>query len=169
MGNYVIAVRKYLIVSPSELGNYLIADSQPRPGPAGQRKRDPLQQAAQAGGAALMPLCNSGHLLGERPHRAGGLAAPEPAHLQLNLNGTPAARQVMQAAPVTVVDLRRGRPAAVTGRRPATGAGHDPHAAAQVLNLSQVQAIQVREEQGQDTGFPAGELMQHNDSHGRSS
>jgi hypothetical protein len=28
MGNYVIAVGKYVIVSPSELGNYMIADSQ---------------------------------------------------------------------------------------------------------------------------------------------
>jgi hypothetical protein len=27
MGNYVIAVGKYVIVSPSELGNYMIADS----------------------------------------------------------------------------------------------------------------------------------------------
>jgi hypothetical protein len=27
MGNYVIAVGNYLIVSPSELGNYVIADS----------------------------------------------------------------------------------------------------------------------------------------------
>jgi hypothetical protein len=27
MGNYVIAVRKYVIVSPSELGNYKIADT----------------------------------------------------------------------------------------------------------------------------------------------
>jgi hypothetical protein len=27
MGNYVIAVGNYLIVSPSELGNYKIADS----------------------------------------------------------------------------------------------------------------------------------------------
>jgi hypothetical protein len=26
MGNYVIAVGNYLIVSPSELGNYMIAD-----------------------------------------------------------------------------------------------------------------------------------------------
>jgi hypothetical protein len=28
MGNYVIAVGNYLIVSPSELGNYMIADTQ---------------------------------------------------------------------------------------------------------------------------------------------
>jgi hypothetical protein len=27
MGNYVIAVRNYLIVSPPELGNYVIADT----------------------------------------------------------------------------------------------------------------------------------------------
>jgi hypothetical protein len=27
MGNYVIAVGNYVIVSPSELGNYLIADT----------------------------------------------------------------------------------------------------------------------------------------------
>ena len=27
MGNYVIAVRNYVIVSPSELGNYMIADT----------------------------------------------------------------------------------------------------------------------------------------------
>jgi hypothetical protein len=27
MGNYVIAVRKYVIVSLSELGNYMIADT----------------------------------------------------------------------------------------------------------------------------------------------
>jgi hypothetical protein len=26
MGNYVIEVRNYVIVSPSELGNYMIAD-----------------------------------------------------------------------------------------------------------------------------------------------
>jgi hypothetical protein len=31
MGNYVIAMGNYLIVSPSELGNYKIADSQPGP------------------------------------------------------------------------------------------------------------------------------------------
>jgi hypothetical protein len=29
MGNYVIAVGNYLIVSPSELGNYKIADTVP--------------------------------------------------------------------------------------------------------------------------------------------
>jgi hypothetical protein len=29
MGNYVIAVGNYVIVSPSELGNYLIADIWP--------------------------------------------------------------------------------------------------------------------------------------------
>jgi hypothetical protein len=116
-----------------------------------------------------MPLRHPWHLLCERQHRAGGPGAPEPAHLQFNLNRTPAAGQVMQAPPVTVVHLRRGRAAAAAGRRPAAGTRHDPHAAAQVLDLLQVQAIQVREEQGQDTGFPASELMQHNDSHGRSS
>jgi hypothetical protein len=30
MGNYVIAVRNYVIVSPSELGNYMIADTRVR-------------------------------------------------------------------------------------------------------------------------------------------
>ena len=30
-------------------------------------------------------------------------------------------------------------------------------------------ATQMREQQVQQTGFPAGELVQHNDSHGRSS
>jgi uncharacterized membrane protein len=30
MGNYAIAVRNYVIVSPSELGNYKIADSPSR-------------------------------------------------------------------------------------------------------------------------------------------
>ena len=29
MGNYVTAVGNYVIVSPSELGNYMIADSRP--------------------------------------------------------------------------------------------------------------------------------------------
>ena len=35
---------------------------------------------------------------------------PEPAHLQFNLNGTPAAGQVMQAAPVTVVTCAEALP-----------------------------------------------------------
>jgi len=30
MGNYVIAVGNYVIVSPSELGNYMIADNSAR-------------------------------------------------------------------------------------------------------------------------------------------
>jgi hypothetical protein len=35
MGNYVIAVGNYVIVSPSELGNYMIADTRTGLAPAG--------------------------------------------------------------------------------------------------------------------------------------
>ena len=47
--------------------------------------------------------------------------------------------------------------------------GYDLHAAVQVLHAIEGQPAQMREQQVQQTGFPAGELVQHNDSHGRSS
>jgi hypothetical protein len=39
MGNYVIAMRNYVIVSPSELGNYKIADRHRMEVSAARRKR----------------------------------------------------------------------------------------------------------------------------------
>jgi hypothetical protein len=39
MGNYVIAVRNYVIVSPSELGNYKIADTRRLPVEPGRLNR----------------------------------------------------------------------------------------------------------------------------------
>jgi hypothetical protein len=38
MGNYVIEVRKSVIVNPSQLGNYKIADSRPNTGEEPNRK-----------------------------------------------------------------------------------------------------------------------------------
>jgi hypothetical protein len=64
---------------------------------------------------------------------------------------------------------RRQRPASAAGHRPRAGAGLDLHAAAQVLHPVEVQPAQVREQQVQQTDFSAGELVQHNDSQGRSS
>jgi len=85
------------------------------------------------------------------------------------LDRPPAAGQVLQAAPVPVVHPRRQCPAVTAGHRPGAGAGYDLHAAVEVLHAVQVQPAQMREQQVQQAGFPAGELVQHNDSHGRSS
>ena len=81
----------------------------------------------------------------------------------------PAAARSCRAAPVPVVHPRRQYPAVTAGHRPGAGAGYDLHAAVQVLHAIEVQPAQMREQQGQQTGFPAGELVQHDDSLGRSS
>ena len=109
------------------------------------------------------------HLLSERRDRAGRVVADEAADLQPDLDRPPAAGQVLQAAPVPVVRPRRQCPAATAGHRPRAGTGYDLHAAVQVLHPIQVQPAQMREQQVQQAGFPAGELVQHNDSLGRSS
>ena len=52
MGNYVIAVGNYVIVSPSELGNCMIADTlTPRPGDLGVG--DPFAHATKPAAAAF--------------------------------------------------------------------------------------------------------------------
>ena len=109
------------------------------------------------------------HLLSERRGRAGRVVADEAADLQFDLDGPPAAGQVLQTAPVPVVHPRRQCPAVTAGHRPGAGTGYDLHAAVQVLHAIEVQPAQMREQQVQQTGFPAGELVQHNDSCGRSS
>ena len=142
---------------------------QPGPGAAGQRERDPLEQAPQPCRAPLVPGGQPLHLLSERRDRAGRVVADEAADLQLDLDRPPAAGQVLQAAPVPVVHPRRRCPAVTAGHRLGAGAGYGLHAAVQVLHVIEVQPAQMREQQGQQAGFPAGELVQHNDSHGRSS
>jgi len=135
---------------------------QPAAGAAGQRQRDLLQQGSQRCSTPLIPAGQPWHLLSERRHLAGRVAAAEPADLQHDLNRPPAAGQVGQAAPVPVVHLRRDRPAAPAGQRRRPGPGRDPHHLAQVLDMLQVQARQVREQHHQQAGFPGGELVQHN-------
>jgi hypothetical protein len=133
---------------------------QPGPGAAGQRERDPLQQAPQPCRPPLVPGGQPLHLLSERRDRAGRVVADEAADLQPGQDGPPAAGQVVQAAPVPVVHPRRQRPAVTAGHRPRGGAGYDLHAAVQVLHVIEVQPAQMREQQVQRTGFPAGELVQ---------
>ena len=60
------------------------------PGAAGQRERDPLQQAPQPDRAALVPGGQPVHLLGERRHDAGRGVADEPADLEYDLDRTAA-------------------------------------------------------------------------------
>jgi hypothetical protein len=136
--------------------------SQPGTRAAGQRQRDLLQQVLQPCRAALIPAGQPRDLLGERGYRARRVAAAEPADLQHHLHGPPAAGQVGQAAPVPVMHLRRDRPAAAAGQLRRPGPGRDPYPVAQVLDLSKVQACQVREQHHQQAGFPGGELVQHN-------
>ena len=131
----------------------------------GQCERDPLQQAPQPCRPPLVPGGQPLHLLSERRDRAGRVVADETADLESGLDGPPAAGQVLQAAPVPVVHPYHS--VRSHGRPPARSAGYDLHAAAQVLHAIEVQPAQMREQQ--DSGFPAGELVQHNDSHGRSS
>jgi hypothetical protein len=135
---------------------------QPGTRAAGQRQRDLLQQVPQARRAALIPAGQPGDLLGERGHRACRVAAAEPAGRQHHLDRPPAAGQVGQAAPVPVMHLRRDRPAAPAGQRDRPGPRRDPHPAAQVLDVSKVQARQVREQHHQQASFPGSKLVQHN-------
>lgn len=58
--------------------------------------------------------------------------------------------------------LRRDRPATPAGQRGGPGPGNDPHSVAQVLDLTQLQARQMRKQQGQQAGFPGSKLVQHN-------
>ena len=90
---------------------------QPGPCAAGQCERDPLQQAPQPCRAPLVPGGQPVHLLSERRDRAGRVVADEAADLQFNLDGPPAAGQVLQAAPVPVVHPRRRCPAVTAGHR----------------------------------------------------
>jgi hypothetical protein len=129
---------------------------------AGQRQRDLFQQVPQPGGAPLVPAGQPGDLLGERDHRACQVAAAEPAGLQHDLDRLPAAGQVGQAAPVPVMHPRRDHPAAAAGQQDRPGPGHDPHPAAQVFDVSKVQARQVREQHHQQAGFPGSKFVQHN-------
>jgi hypothetical protein len=135
---------------------------QPGTRAAGQRQRDLLQQVPQLRGAPLVPAGQPGNLLSERGHRAGRVAAAEPAGLQHDLDRPPAAGKIGQAAPVPVVYPRRDHPAAPAGQQHRPGPGRDPHLAAQVLDANQVQAGQVREQHHQQAGFPGSELVQHN-------
>jgi hypothetical protein len=135
---------------------------QPRARAAGQCQRDLLQQGLQRCRAPLVPAGQPGHLLSERRHLAGRVAAAEPADLQHHLNRPPAAAPVGQAAPVPVMHLRRQHPAAPAGQHRGPGPGRDPHPLAQVLGMFQVQARQVREQHHQQAGFPLGKLVQHN-------
>jgi len=52
MGNYVIGVGNYVIVSPSELGNYMIADTVPRRGHCLRRSVNAAALFASAAPAA---------------------------------------------------------------------------------------------------------------------
>jgi len=129
---------------------------------AGQRKRDPLQQAPQPRRAALMPPGQPGHLLSERRHRARLVAAAEPADHQLHLHRPPAAGQILQATLIPVMHPHRWHPAATAGHRGRKGPGDDPHRAAQILHMIEIQARQVREQQAKQASFPASEFVQHN-------
>ena len=53
MGNYVIEVGNYVIATPSELGNYKIADSEPRL-PAGEARSDPRHQVIEQARVPVM-------------------------------------------------------------------------------------------------------------------
>ena len=103
--------------------------SQPGPGAAGQRERDPLQQAPQLRRATLMPPGQPGQLLSKGRHRARRGIAPHPPDRQLDLDRPAAAGQIPQAAPVPVMNPRRRRPAARAGQQPCARAGRDPHPA----------------------------------------
>jgi hypothetical protein len=135
---------------------------QPGTRAAGQRQRDLLQQPPQPRRAALIPAGQPRHLLSERGHRAGRAAAAEPADRQHHPHRPAAAGQVGQAAPVPVMHLRRDRPATRAGQLRRPGPRRDPHPAAQVLDVSKVQARQVREQHHQQAGFPGSKLVQHN-------
>jgi hypothetical protein len=129
---------------------------------AGQRQRDLLQQAPQPGGAALVPGRQPGHLLGERGDRACRVTAAEPAHLQHDFHRPPATGKIVQAAPVPVMHPAGDHPAAPAGQRGCPGPGHDPHLPARILDMLQVQASKLREQQDQQAGFRASEYVQHN-------
>lgn len=135
---------------------------QPGTRAAGQRQRDPLQQAPQPRGATLIPARQPGSLLGERGYRARRVAAAKPAGLQHDLHRPPAAGKILQAAPVPVMHPGGDHPAAPASQRGCPGPGRDLHRITQILDLIDIQACQVREQQAQQAGFPHGKLVQHN-------
>jgi len=63
MGNYVIGVGNYVIVSPSQLGNYKIADN---------HSTRPSLQAARTGPARAASGSNASWLNQKVKHRQGG-------------------------------------------------------------------------------------------------
>jgi hypothetical protein len=128
--------------------------SQPGPGAAGQRERDPLQQAPQLRRATLMPPGQPGQLLSKGRHRARRGIAPHPPDRQLDLDRPAAAGQIPQAAPVPIMNPRRRRPAARAGQQPCARAGRDPHPVTGVLHLAEVQARQMQEQHVEQMDFP---------------
>jgi hypothetical protein len=140
---------------------------QPGPRAAGQRERDPLQQAPKSHRAPLVLGGQPAHLLGERRHLAGPVAADEPADLQFDLDRTAAARQIVQMAPVPVVPTCGRRGALWADSQLGAGARDDPRPVAGAFDLLEHQAVQMREQQTKQTGLVAGDRIQHNDSNGR--
>jgi hypothetical protein len=141
---------------------------QPRPGPPGQGQRDRFQQAALQRCPTLMQQRHRGHLLGEGPQLTCRVTAEEPPHLQADRHGPAARRHVMKTPPVPAVDPRRRQAAPMTGGLCRTGPGRDQHSALSVLDLVDLQAVQMREEQVETAGFLACQGMLHNDPRGRS-
>jgi hypothetical protein len=139
-----------------------------RPGPPGQRQRDRFQRAAQLRCAVLMPLRHGRHLPGEGPQLTSRVAAEEPAYLKVDHHGPAARRQVMNPPPAPTVDPGRRHTAPTAGRIRRPGPGRDQHGVPGVLDLVDLQAVQMREEQMQTAGFLACQAMVHNDPRGRS-
>jgi hypothetical protein len=110
-----------------------------------------------------MPLRHGRHLPGEGPQLTSRVAAEEPAYLKVDHHGPAARRQVMNPPPAPAVDPGRRHTAPTAGRIRRPGPGRDQHGVPGVLDLVDLQAVQMREEQMQTAGFPACQAMVHND------
>jgi hypothetical protein len=79
---------------------------QPRPGPPGQRQPDLREQPEQRHAAPPVPRRQPGHLLSERPRRAGRILAGEPPHRQPDHHRPAPQRAVLHPAGIPAVHPR---------------------------------------------------------------
>jgi hypothetical protein len=98
---------------------------QPRPGPAGQRRRDRAERGRQRRGPPRVGRGQAIDLLGERRALAAGRLAEEPAHGQPDHHPPGADRLIGQPPGVAAVDPGRNGPALRAPRLAALRPGPD--------------------------------------------
>ncbi len=122
---------------------------QPGAGPAAQGQRDRLQHGLQAAGPPPVAGGQARHLLGERRLGARGVAAEEPADLQVNEHFLAAARGIGQPPLVAAVHPPRHHAAPGAGRLAGAGPGQHMHRPARRGHALDGQAGQVRNQDGE--------------------